>query len=56
MSDMQMLDVRVRMYLYRWNVRGVDDALDVSCETYSMHVCPPSSGRPQSSTDPNLIT
>ena len=34
----QMLDVRVRMYLYRWRGRSVEDTADSSCDTYQMHV------------------
>lgn len=33
-----MLDVRVRMYLYRWKARGTEDTVDSSCEVYHMHV------------------
>ena len=33
-----MLDVRVRMYLYRWNMRGAEDTVGSDCESYSMHV------------------
>ncbi len=33
-----MLDVRVRMYLYRWGARGAEDSVESGGEVYSMHV------------------
>ena len=34
-----MLDVHVRMYLYRWDARGAEDSIDSACEPYRMQAC-----------------